>query len=125
MGCAGVTSVPSRANNETPPEALKKPWKHAMETCHVDPVAVTVVCPAEDFSKVMKSCVSLWERLGKTENRLTEAIKLGLVDKQVLEAQVYELTMKLQSPWRSWWLWLIIGSAAGAAATTGIVLGTR
>ena len=125
MGCAGVTSVPSRANNETPPEALKKPWKHAMETCHVDPVAVTVVCPAEDFSKVMKSCVSLWERLGKTENRLTEAIRLGLVDKQVLEARAYELQSKLDSPWRSPYLWTAIGLCVGGVIGVGVSLGTR
>ena len=96
-----------------------------MKHCHVDPNAVTVVCPAEDFRKAMKSCVSIWEHKGRCETRLTEAIKLGLVDKQMLEAQVYELQSKLDSPWRSWWLWSIVGAAAGAALTTGLVLGTK
>jgi len=123
--CSGVSNSVSRVNEETPPEALKQPWRHMMKCCHVDPNAVTVVCPAEDFRTAMKSCVSIWEQKGLCESRLTEAIKLGLVDKAELEARAYDLQAKLDSPWRQWYLWLLVGAAAGTAVGVGVSLGTK
>ena len=125
IGCAGNQRVPDLPKKETPSEALKKPWDTAMETCHVDPIAITVVCPAEDFRTVMKSCVSIWEQKGLCESRLTEAIKLGLVDKAELEARAYDLQAKLDSPWRSPWLWGAIGLSVGLVVGVGTSLGTK
>ena len=96
-----------------------------MRICHVDPVAETVVCPAYDFAKIMKATVSQHEELARTRNRLDAAIKLGLVDLQMLEAKAYELQTKLNNPWRSPWLWGIIGACAGTALGVGLVLGIK
>ena len=123
--CASVSNAPTRDNSLEPSEALEKPWELAMQTCHVNTIAMTVDCPTEDFRKIMKSTVSLWEQLQKTENRLDSAVKLGLVDKAELEAKVFDLDLKLHSPWRSPYLWAAIGLAVGLVVGVGVCIGIK
>lgn len=117
--CASVPKAPQDAISRP----IERPWSVAIEKCHVDTVSEVVTCAIKDFKRILDDAINVWETLEKTNNRLDAALKLGVVDKQVLEAQVFNLTTKLNSPWRSWWLWGIIGMAVGAALTTGLVFG--
>ncbi len=120
-GCSGTK--PAVKTDVEPAHVIEKPWRHAMATCAVDHEASTVVCPAYEFAKVMKSCVDIWENLGLCKNRLDEAIRLGLVDKAELEARAYDLQARLDNPWRSPWLWGLIAGGVGVVIGAGVVLG--
>jgi len=79
-----------------------------------------VRCPVEQFRKFGVACIACGREL-ETEQAENRALRsTGALDLQAEQARSAELQRKLDSPWRSWWLWALIGGAITAATVETI-----
>lgn len=105
------------------PEGIGEPWRALHVQCNPAKGADGknyVSCPLDEFREGLLGC----SRLGREfEKCLADRAADGSVSEvDVAECQmlVAECERKLDSPWRSWWLWSLIGAAVASAVWAGL-----
>jgi hypothetical protein len=92
------------------------------EACTVDASGSQVCCGRDAFLNAAQGAVDVWESATVCRARLTECRSHASTDHDVCLTQRAELQAKLDDPWRSPWLWGVIGLVAGGVLATGVIL---
>jgi hypothetical protein len=108
---------------EPQPSDLPRPWLVLEEACTLDATGSQVCCGRDAFLAAAQGSVDVWEDATRCRARLTECRSHASTDHDVCLTQRAELQAKLDDPWRSPWLWGVIGLVAGGVLATGIILG--
>jgi len=108
---------------EPPTSDLPRPWLQLEEACSVDATGSQVCCNRAPFLAAAQGAVDVWEAATACRARLNECRSHATTDHDVCLTQRAELQRRLDDPWRSPWLWGVLGLVAGAALGAGLVLG--
>uniref|UniRef100_A0A6H1ZRP3 Lipoprotein n=1 Tax=viral metagenome TaxID=1070528 RepID=A0A6H1ZRP3_9ZZZZ len=121
--CLMASGCLSGARRGAGPSDLPRPWLVLEEACTLSPDGSQVCCHQAPFLAAAQGSVDTWTAATACRARLAECRAHGAVDESVCLTQRVELQARLDDPWRSPWLWAIIGVLAGGALVGGIVLG--
>jgi len=105
-------------------EASPKPWV-PLQRCEPDEETGKTTCETADFADGLLGCVEFGRENEHLRVRLDTLTGHAAVDLAAADEQLQMCEEKLASPWRSWWLWLIVGLAGGAAIGAGASIGAR
>jgi hypothetical protein len=116
--CSAAAVVPDKPERPDPMSALQA-------NCLLDKDSDTVTCDATEFVKAGLSIFDQQEALARCRVELEKRHELGAIDLAEERGFRLDAEAKLADPWRSPWIWGIVGAAAGGVAATALVLGTQ
>lgn len=103
-------------------DSLPQPWLELKTACSTSADGSQVCCGRDAFLESAQGAVDLWENATVCRARLNECRSHATTDNDVCLTQRAELQAKLDDPWRSPWLWGIIGLVAGGVLVGGLIL---
>lgn len=104
---------------QTTPSEIQQATRNMMKVC-IPGDDDLVRCPKADFREYGKTCMGCGKQLQREQAENQALRQTGALDLQAEQARAAEIQRKLDSPWRSWWLWSLIGATVTAVTLTAV-----
>lgn len=101
--------------------AIERPWVLLSEHCNQ--TGGMVCCETDPFIRAGEMSLGLAQGLEQCGALVTQCVDLSGVNSMEMQSEKNELIKKLNSPWRSPWLWGAIGIAVGGVIGVGVAIG--
>ena len=113
LACLSACKAP--VNTQTRAEPIERFWEPLLELC--DKRDLTVVCPIPPFRQAINKAHAQWELASNCRIELKKCMDLEVVQKQDMQAQIFELKEKVSNNWQKILLW------SGVSALIAFALG--